>query len=74
MKLSSWLDGDRGRLTALAAHFRLTPSAVSQWRTNGVPPARMKAVRDFTDGEVTLDDMLPGPDPAQDLEAARAAA
>jgi len=61
MKLIDWLDADRGRLTALAAHFDLTQSAVSQWRTNGVPPARMKAVRDFTAGAVTLDDMLPDP-------------
>lgn len=61
MKLSDWLDADRGRLTALAAHFSLTQSAVSQWRQNGVPPGRMKAVRDFTGGAVTLDDMLPDP-------------
>jgi len=59
MKLTTWLDADRGRLTALAAHFGLTQSAVSQWRTNGVPPARMKAVRDFTASDVTLDEMLP---------------
>ncbi|WP_034930830.1 YdaS family helix-turn-helix protein [Candidatus Accumulibacter vicinus] len=59
MDISTWLDADRGRLTALAAHFGLTQSAVSQWRANGVPPARMKAVREFTGGAVTLDDMLP---------------
>lgn len=59
MNLSTWLAADRGRLTAMAQHFRLTQSAVSQWRTNGVPPARMKAVRDFTGGMVSLDDMLP---------------
>lgn len=45
----------------MAEHFGLTQSAVSQWRTNGVPPARMKAVRDFTGGAVTLDEMLPDP-------------
>ena len=61
MNFPNWLDADRGRLTALAAHFGLTQSAVSQWRTNGVPPQRMKAVRDFTGGAVTLDDMLPEP-------------
>jgi DNA-binding transcriptional regulator YdaS (Cro superfamily) len=43
----------------LAQHFGLTQSAVSQWRTNGVPPHRMKAVRDYTGGAVTLDEMLP---------------
>lgn len=62
MTLIDWLDADRGRLTALAAHFGLTQSAVSQWRTNGVPPARMKAVRAFTGGVVTLDEMLPDPE------------
>lgn len=59
MNLNDWLDGDRGRLKAMAEHFGVTPSAVSQWRTNGVPPSRMKAVRDFTGGQVTLDDLLP---------------
>lgn len=61
MKLITWLDADRGRLTALAAHFDLTQSAVSQWRTNGVPPGRMKAVRDFSQGAVTLEELLPDP-------------
>lgn len=65
MTLIEWLDADRGRLTAMASHFGLTQSAVSQWRTNGVPPARMKAVRDFTEGAVTLDEMLPDPNPAE---------
>jgi DNA-binding transcriptional regulator YdaS (Cro superfamily) len=61
MKLSTWIDAERGRLAAIAKHFNLSQSAVSQWRTNGVPPARMKAVREFTEGAVTLDDMLPDP-------------
>lgn len=65
MTLIEWLDADRGRLTAMASHFGLTQSAVSQWRTNGVPPARMKAVRDFTSGAVTLDEMLPDPSPVE---------
>lgn len=59
MKLAHWLDAERGRLSKLAAHFALTQSAVSQWRTNGVPVDRMKAVRDFTGGEVGLEDLLP---------------
>lgn len=67
MKITDWLDADRGRLTAMALHFDLTQSAVSQWRENGVPRARMKAVRDFTGGQVSLDEMLPNqaqPSPA----------
>lgn len=58
---------------ALAAHFQLTPSAVSQWRGNGVPVDRMRAVRDFTGGVVTLEDMLPG-DTAEDGAALTAQA
>jgi DNA-binding transcriptional regulator YdaS (Cro superfamily) len=64
MTLTDWLSQESGRMTALAAHFALTPSAVSQWRTNGVPPSRMKAVREFTAGAVTLDDMVPEPQAA----------
>jgi DNA-binding transcriptional regulator YdaS (Cro superfamily) len=70
MILSEWLDADRGRLTALAAHFGLTQSAVSQWRANGVPLHRMKAVRDFTAGAVSLDEMVPDVDGLEQREAA----
>lgn len=59
MKLTEWLDAEVGRTSRLAEHFDIFTNAVTQWRTNGVPPARMKAVRDFTDGEVTLDEMIP---------------
>lgn len=70
MTFSDWLDADRGRLTALAAHFSLTQSAVSQWRVNGVPRARMKAVRDFSGGAISLDEMLPSSPPsARDVGA-----
>lgn len=61
MKLALWLDAERGRLTKLAAHFGISQSAAYQWRTRGVPVDRIKAVRDFTGGAVTLDDMLPEP-------------
>ena len=59
MKLNEWLNTEVGRAAKLAAHFGRTASAVSQWRTNGVPVDLIKSVRDFTDGEVTLEDMLP---------------
>ena len=59
MNFPDWLDAAPGRLTSTAAHFGLTSSAVSQWRANGVPLGRMKAVRDLTGGEVTLDEMVP---------------
>ena len=59
MKLNEWLDEEVGRTAKLSAHLKRSASAVSQWRTNGVPVALMKAVRDFTGGEVTLDEMIP---------------
>ena len=61
MDLNQWLDAERGRMSAMAAHFRVTASAISQWRSSGVPVERMKAVRDYTGGEVTLDEMVPEP-------------
>lgn len=61
MRFPTWLDEEPGRLTKMAAHFDVSPSAISQWRANGVPPARMKAVRDFTENLVTLEEMLPDP-------------
>lgn len=56
---ANWIDAKPGRATALANHFNRTPSAITQWRTNGVPVHHMKAVRDFTGGEVTLEEMIP---------------
>lgn len=59
MNLATWLEAEKGRAAALAAHFNLTPSAVSQWKLNGVPPRKMKAVREFSGGQVTLEEMVP---------------
>lgn len=59
MNISQWLDAETGRNASLAAFFNVTPGAVSQWRTTGVPPKHMKAVRDFTGGDVSLEEMLP---------------
>lgn len=61
MNLTAWLDAEKGRSSALAAHFNVTPAAVSQWKRNGVPVANMKAVRDFTGGDVSLEEMVPEP-------------
>ena len=61
MDLNTWLNEERGRMSAMAAHFGVTLSAVSQWRANGVPIDRMKAVRDYTGGTVSLDEMIPEP-------------
>jgi hypothetical protein len=61
MNITDWLEAEKGRAAALAAHFGKTPAAVSQWKTNGVPLQLMKPVRDFTRGAVTLDEMVPEP-------------
>ena len=67
MKLSSWLDEKRGRRKAMACFFGVTKGAVTHWAAHGVPPARMKSVRDYTQGEVTLEEMLPEASPAAGL-------
>ena len=59
MNLQTWLDQEMGRNARMAKHFGLTPGAITQWRSNGVPLARMKAVRALTQGQVSLEDMLP---------------
>lgn len=57
MDLTEWLDTP-GRVTAMAKHFGFSHSAVSQWKTNGVPLRHMRAVSDFTSGEVGLDSLV----------------
>lgn len=32
-----WLDEERGRSAQIADHFGVTRSAVTQWRSNGIP-------------------------------------
>lgn len=59
MKLNEWLDEKRGRVQLLSDHFNITPGAVSQWRTTGVPKQHMLALRKITKGRVKLEDMLP---------------
>lgn len=59
MKLGDWLDQERGRLARMAEHFGVSMSAVSQWRTDGVPVGRMRGVSLFTENSVPLEDMVP---------------
>ncbi len=59
MNITEWLDAEKGRAAAMAAHFGKTPAAVSQWKRNGVPLDLMKSIRDFTGGAVTLEEMVP---------------
>lgn len=58
MELKKWLEAERGRFTALASHLDVTVGRVSQMADDGVPPKFMLSVRDYTGGEVTLEDMV----------------
>jgi hypothetical protein len=58
MTFPQWLDAQRGRATLIAEHFDISMSAITQWRTNGVPIDRMFAVRDLTHGAVSLEEMV----------------
>ena len=64
MNLTRWLEAEKGRSAALAVHFDVSASAISQWKANGVPLDNMKAVREFTGGAVTLEEMVPDSDRA----------
>jgi hypothetical protein len=67
MHLRTWLDGGRGRATALAGHLDVTLSRVTQMADDGVPVKYMLAVREFTEGSVSLDEMVGArtPDPVK---------
>lgn len=70
LKLKTWLDAERGRATSLANHLGVSLSRVSQFADDGVPPKYMLAVRDFTNGAITLDSMVQERTPAPSSEAA----
>lgn len=57
-KLHTWITAERGRASALAAHLQVSRSRVSQMVEAGVPAKYMLAIRDFTGGAVTLEDMV----------------
>lgn len=59
MNLNTWLDAVEGRTNKLAAYFGVTKSAVSQWRQRGVPVDKMKALCEYTHGDVTLSELVP---------------
>lgn len=58
MKLKLWLDDERGRSAALAAHLGVTPGRISQMAADGVPVKFMQAVNQFTEGAVSIVDMV----------------
>lgn len=57
MELKTWLNQERGRATALAAHLHLSLGRISQIAEEGVPKKYMLRVRDFTGNSVTLECM-----------------
>ena len=57
MNLRTWLEAERGRHAALAAHLGLTPGRITQMADDGVPMKYLITVRDFTGGAVTLEEM-----------------
>lgn len=61
MKLKPWLKAVPGRASALAAHLQCTRSMVSQMANGDVPvPTRMyRTIRDFTEGAVSIEELLP---------------
>lgn len=59
MTFNEWLDEVPGRTALVARQFGVTISAVTQWRSNGVPLGRMKAVQVLSGGRVGLEDMVP---------------
>lgn len=61
MRLKDWLDAERGRYSALADALDVTLSRVSQMARDGVPKAHLIAVRDFTGGAVSIEEMLSPP-------------
>lgn len=58
MNLKDWLSAERGRSAALAAHLRVSRGRVSQMADEGVPKPHLLAVRDFTRGVVSLEELL----------------
>ena len=60
MKFSEWfkVDENRARAVELARSFPVTPSAVHQWATDGVPIERMEGVERFTRKAVRIIEMV----------------
>jgi len=61
MRLKDWLDDEVGRAVRLSEHLGCHRSMVSQMAKGlvRVPPKHYRAIRDFSGGEVTLEDLLP---------------
>ena len=58
MNLKSWLEAERGRSKALAEPLGVSAGRITQMADDGVPPKFMFAVRDFTEGAVSLESLI----------------
>ncbi|KQR62637.1 hypothetical protein [Acidovorax sp. Leaf160] len=58
MNFKTWLGQERGRTKALSSHLGVSLARVSQMSGDGVPVHHMPAVRDFTSGEVSIEEMV----------------
>ena len=61
MKLPDWLNAERGRKSALAAHLSVPPSFVIKMATGikPIPLDHCPAIQDFTGGAVTCEELRP---------------
>lgn len=58
MDLKTWAKQERGRATLLAKHFNVSSGAISQWLKASPPRSRLIAIRDFTGGAVSVEEMV----------------
>lgn len=58
MHYIEWLEAERGRSQALATHMERSKAAITLWREFGVPMRHMREVSAFTDGKVTVQELL----------------
>jgi len=58
MKFNDWIKKERGRQKALASFLGIDKSAITHWKTNGVPREHMLDVRAYSQGAVSLEEML----------------
>lgn len=69
MNLKMWLEEERGRSKALADLLGVTPGRITQMADDGVPPKFMLAVRDFTNGGVSLESLVEDRTPQAKVDA-----
>lgn len=61
MTFNEWLGAEQGRAISVAEHFKVSQSAVSQWRTNGVPRRLIVEMHEFTNRKVSLAELVRKP-------------